>query len=117
VSLGAGTAGDRVVEQPTTGAQQRKQVRGVPRQHHVAQLLCHADARDRVIRPVVDVAVVLNSDLYAIAHTLIDRSAPGVVGLFAREGDADRLNPVVASSVAGQRFPSRSRHREHAFRA
>ena len=72
-------------------------------------VLCHADARDRVERPAVDIAVVLDPDLDSIANTLIDGPAPGVVSLFLRQRDADGLNPTVASSVADEGSPAATR--------
>jgi len=69
-------------------------------------VLRHANAGNRVIEPVVDIAVVLDPDLHTITDTLLDRAAPGILGLFVRKGDADRINPVVASSVADKSSPA-----------
>jgi hypothetical protein len=54
----------------------------------------------------VDITVVLDADLHAIANTLLDRSTSGMIGLFLRQRDADRLNAIVASSVADKGSPA-----------
>src|SRR5450759_4017275 len=97
-----------MVEQSAARTQQCEQLLGVGRQHRLTHVLRHADACNRVEGPVVDVAIVLDTDLYAIADALSIRSAPGIVGLLARESDANRLNSVVASSIADKGSPTAS---------
>src|SRR5450631_1552116 len=91
---------ERVVVQSTAGAKQRQQPRGASGQHRLTNVLRHADARNRVIGPVVNVTVVLDADRHT--QSLGTYAAPSIVAQFSGDSDTDRLNSVVASSVADE---------------
>ena len=83
-----------MVEQPPLRTQQGEQVGGVHGQHRHPDVLGHADARDRVVRAVGDVAVVLDADVDQVGDALGGHPLLGVGGLLLRQGDADDLDAV-----------------------
>ncbi|MDH6189218.1 hypothetical protein M2168_002250 [Streptomyces sp. CZ24] len=101
-----GAAGDLVIEEPSAGLEQGVQVVGVLQVPDGADVLGHADGGDRVVGPVPDVAVVLDADLDAVGEALFGGALAGVGGLFAREGDADDLDAVLAGGVQRHRAPA-----------
>jgi hypothetical protein len=100
--------------QSTAGAKQRQQPRGASGQHRLTKVLRHADARNRVIGPVVNVTVVLDADRHT--QSLGTYAAPSIVAQFSGDSDTDRLNSVVASSVADE-GPSHIRRQGHPYPA
>ncbi len=101
-----GTQRDRVVQQPSLGAQQREQVVCVPREVIRSDVLGHADARDRVERPVVDFAVVLDSDLDQISDAGIGHAFAGILGLRDRQRHTDDTGSIGARDVQRERAPT-----------
>src|ERR1035438_7664023 len=69
-------------------------------------MLGHANARNRVIGAVVDIAVVLDSDLHTVSDALLDGPAAGIVGLFTGKSNADDLHAELASSLADKGPPA-----------
>ena len=92
-------AGDLVVEQPPAGLEQGVQVVGVLQVPLGADVFGHTDGGDRVVRPVVDVAVVLDADLDPVGEPLLGDPLAGVGGLLLGERDADDADAVLAGGV------------------
>ena len=103
---GRGGPADAVVEQPAPGHEQLVEPLEVRLELGEADVLEHPDRADRVVRAVVDVAVVLQPDL--------DRSGePGLgdpllreLGLAPRDRDADGAHAVVARRVHDHPAPT-----------
>ncbi len=82
------------------------QVGEVLREARGADVLEHADAADRVERAVLDIAVVLDADVDALVDIRVDHALGRELGLLPREGDADRVNAMVAGGVERHRTPA-----------
>jgi hypothetical protein len=70
-----------VVEQAPAGRQQLRERAGVAIDLGVADVLDHADAGDRVIRPVVELTVVGEADLDAVGDAGLGHPPARELGL------------------------------------
>ena len=85
--------GDPVVEQPAAGTQQPMQSAGVDVDPLLAHVLDHADAGDRVERPVGDLAVIGHADLDPVGHAGLANPLAGQLGLMLRSVIPSTLTP------------------------
>ena len=88
------------------GAKRRIAWAHVRREPALADVFEHADRADRVVRAVVDVAVVLQPDLDPIAEPGVGDALAGELVLLARDRDADRVHAVVAGRVQRHAAPT-----------
>ena len=112
-----GGPADGVVEEAAAGRQQLEALLEVHGELRQADVLEHADRADRVVGPVVDVAVVLVPDLDLVGQPGLGDPLLGQLGLALRERDADRFAHRGARRRAAACRPSRSRCRAGACRA
>ena len=95
-----------MVEQPAAGPQQPMQLGDVACNLLAAHVLGHADGADRVERPVVDVAVVLDADVHPVGQSGVGHPFAGQGRLLGRERDADDVGPVALGGVQGKAAPA-----------
>ncbi len=94
-----------MVEEPTARLQESPEPAQVLGELFDADVLEHPDARDGVVRPVVDVAVVLEPDLDPAVEPGVAHALPGEAGLLVGDGDPDGLDTVVPGGVERHASP------------
>src|SRR5256885_15664872 len=88
-------ARDSVVDYLPAGAQEPRDLRGIGIYLSRADVLDHADARDRVERAVGDLSIVGDPDLHAVLEARLDDPPPGEHGLRGRQRHTHDLGTVV----------------------
>lgn len=73
-----------------------------------ADVLAHSHRCDRVKRTVVDIPIILQSDLDAVVKPSVVHALLGQQLLLLAEGDADDVDAVVLRGVDGQGTPAAS---------
>src|SRR5438045_3461472 len=101
----SGWATDAVIEQPAARSEQAAARAEVLSQLRFADMLEHADGRDRVVRPIGNGAVVLQPDLDMRRRADVSGALLRELGLLLRDRDADGVDMVMLGRVEHHRAP------------